>query len=175
MSNGTVFSRWLERSRSALSSTYPWEERHFLNCWRSHVNWPFEWKLIFIRKTSHLDSFWRGGISELGNGLLKQLHIVWREETRGTRGRFVNAAIFTSSWSRQQSRLEELGTSYAGKKYQMERKISGISEFPEKRTTSGVFHLQKISGNFCGNFHRVKNVFHLTQVRSPPSDCDFTR
>ena len=39
----------------------------------------------------------------------------------------------------------------------------------------GVFHLQKISGNFGGNFHRVKNVFHLTQVRSPPSDCDFTR
>ena len=36
------------------------------------------------------------------------------------------------------------------------------------------FHLQKNSGNFGGNFHRVKNVFHLTQVRSPPSDCDFT-
>ena len=40
--------------------------------------------------------------------------------------------------------------------------------------TVGVFHLQKISANFGGNFHRVKNVFHLTQVRSPPSDCDFT-
>ena len=40
---------------------------------------------------------------------------------------------------------------------------------------AGVFHLQQISGNFGGNFHRVTNVFHLTQVRSPPSDCDFTR
>ena len=39
----------------------------------------------------------------------------------------------------------------------------------------GLFHLQKISGISGGNFHRVKNVFHLTQVRSPPSDCDFTR
>ena len=38
-----------------------------------------------------------------------------------------------------------------------------------------VLHLQKISRNFGGNFHRVKNEFHLTQVRSPPSDCDFTQ
>ena len=45
----------------------------------------------------------------------------------------------------------------------------------QEHNTMGVFHLQKISGNFGGNFHRVKNVFHLTQVRSPPSDCDFTR
>ena len=37
----------------------------------------------------------------------------------------------------------------------------------------GVFHLQKIARNFSGNFHRVKNLFHLTQVRSPPSDCNF--
>ena len=38
-----------------------------------------------------------------------------------------------------------------------------------------VYHLQKISGNFGGNFHQVKNVFHLSQERSPPGHCDFTR
>ena len=38
-----------------------------------------------------------------------------------------------------------------------------------------IFHLYKISGNFGGNFHLVKNVFHLIQVRSPPSDCDFKK
>ena len=32
----------------------------------------------------------------------------------------------------------------------------------------GVFHLSKKSGNFAGNFHRVKNVFHLTQVPFVP-------
>ena len=38
-----------------------------------------------------------------------------------------------------------------------------------------VYHLEKIPGNFGANFHRVKNVCHLTQVRSLSSDCDFTR
>ena len=28
----------------------------------------------------------------------------------------------------------------------------------------GVFHLRKTFGNFHGKVHRVKNVFHLTQV-----------
>ena len=32
----------------------------------------------------------------------------------------------------------------------------------------GFFHLSKNSGNFAGNFHRVKNVFHLTEVRFVP-------
>ena len=31
----------------------------------------YEWKLIFIRKTSPVDSLWRGGRHELGNGLLR--------------------------------------------------------------------------------------------------------
>ena len=71
--------------------------------------------------------------------------------------RFVNAAIFSSSWSRQQWRLEELGTSHARKKCQMERKISGISEFPEKRTTSRGW--PKFSKRFSGNFlfHSILN------------------
>ena len=34
---------------------------------------------------------------------------------------------------------------------------------------------EKFQENVGGNFHQVKNVFHLTQVRSPSSDCDFTR
>ena len=29
----------------------------------------------------------------------------------------------------------------------------------------GVFHLRKTFGNFHGKVHRVKNVFHLTQVQ----------
>ena len=29
----------------------------------------------------------------------------------------------------------------------------------------GVFHLPKTFGNFHGKVHRVKNVFHLTQVQ----------
>ena len=33
----------------------------------------YEWKLIFISKTSHLDSLWNRGLSELGNGLLAEL------------------------------------------------------------------------------------------------------
>jgi len=32
-----------------------------------------EWKLIFISKTSHLDSLWNRGSCELGNGLLVEL------------------------------------------------------------------------------------------------------
>ena len=31
-------------------------------------------------------------------------------------------------------------------------------------STMGVFHLRKTFGNFHGKVHRVKNVFHLTQV-----------
>jgi len=30
--------------------------------------------------------------------------------------------------------------------------------------TLGVFRLPEISGNLAGNFHRVKNLFHFTQV-----------
>ena len=34
-------------------------------------NFNYEWKLIFITKTSHLASLWNGGWGEFGNGLFK--------------------------------------------------------------------------------------------------------
>ena len=42
----------------------------------------YEWKVIFTTKTSHLDSLWRGGRHELGNGPL-DWH--WRFESRKSR------------------------------------------------------------------------------------------
>ena len=53
--------------------------------------------------------------------------------------------------------------------------FAGREKIQDQKDFQGVFYLHKNSGNFGGNFHRVKNVFYLTQVRSPPSDCDFTR
>ena len=37
------------------------------------ANSTYEWKLIYIRKTSHLDSLWKGDRHELGNGLFRSL------------------------------------------------------------------------------------------------------
>ena len=55
------------------------------------------------------------------------------------------------------SRLKELGPIHTGKKCQMEQEISGISKFPEKRTTSrGEPKFSKrISGKFL--FHSILN------------------
>ena len=55
------------------------------------------------------------------------------------------------------SRLKELGPIHSGKKCQMEQEISGISNFPEKRTTSrGEPKFSKrISGKFL--FHSILN------------------
>ena len=36
---------------------------------KCEVYFTYDWKLIFMRKTSHLDSLWRGGRHEFGNGL----------------------------------------------------------------------------------------------------------
>ena len=54
-----------------------------------------------------------------------------------------------------------------------EKKSTHIMLLMKRKETLVVHHLRKICGNFGENFHQVKNVFHLTQVRSPPSDCDF--
>ena len=43
-----------------------------------------------------------------------------------------------------------------------------------KPDTMVLYHLQQISGNFLGNFHRVKNVFHLPQASSPPRSLPHT-
>ena len=39
-------------------------------CCGNYFQFQYEWKLIFITKTSHLASLWNGGWGELGNGLL---------------------------------------------------------------------------------------------------------
>ena len=40
----------------------------------------------------------------------------------------------------------------------------GISARSVFRRAMGVFHLAKTLRNFHENFHRVKNMFHVTQV-----------
>ena len=40
----------------------------------------------------------------------------------------------------------------------------GISARSVFRRDMGVFHLAKTLRNFHGNFHRVQNMFHVTQV-----------
>ena len=46
-------------------------------CGGNKFYFTYEWTLIFIRKTSHLDSLWRGGRHELGNGLLTWTFSLW--------------------------------------------------------------------------------------------------
>ena len=55
------------------------------------------------------------------------------------------------------SQLNELGLIHTGQKCQMEQEFSGISKFPEKRTTSRgePKFLKQISGNFL--FHSILN------------------
>ena len=57
-------------------------------------NWfyfTYEWKLISIRKTSHLVSLWRGGRHELGTGLLDALPIL----TSNTKCPYKSKGVFT--------------------------------------------------------------------------------
>ena len=115
----------------------------------------------------------RSGISWIvdANMLKKQFHIVWREEARGTLKACQRRHLYL--WSRKQWRLEELGTSHTGKKCQMERKMSGNSKFPEKRTTSrgepkfskrisGKCLFHSIWTGISGNFGRMERAHHLT-------------
>ena len=70
-----------ERNRTFPHSLVPlfqseskWETilmKMFLICMKMNLHA----KLIFIWKVSHLDSFWNRGIRELGNGLLKMVHV----------------------------------------------------------------------------------------------------
>ena len=67
------------------------------------------------------------------------------------------------------SRLKELGLIHTAQKCQMEQEISGISKFPEKRTTPGAFHSttnSEISGpKLNGTFKIPGEVFENLGIR----------
>ena len=72
-------------------------------------------KLITITKTLHLDSLWRGGRHELGNGLLGTVTVSWNKQINANQikysflSRGENQSAWTkTSWSRVENQQTQL-------------------------------------------------------------------